>query len=260
MIKIFLLTALALQLNTIFSQDITVSVKKGKVIINDKEFSNSYPKQILKTDKISASTDAILLIRKSTSAELIKCPCSDLSFAQISKKLSSSKAKVTTYTNVVFNKPLQSEVKPQKGGVSRGTGGEIDTFSINIVDSAWIMNDLYRVEWHSDFESTPIGNIVLYSQEADTPIEESSKKYIDLKTLKAGWYHIDFKIRQKGLTESWNTEASYIFYVPTPDEKEQVLMELKGISEELKQFEDEEFSKIILDSYKKEHHLVGLSE
>ena len=30
--KIFLLTALALQLNTIFSQDITVSVKKGKVI------------------------------------------------------------------------------------------------------------------------------------------------------------------------------------------------------------------------------------
>jgi len=78
--------------------------------------------------------------------------------------------------------------------------------------------------------------------------------------LQAGWYHIDFKIRQKGLTESWNTEASYIFYVPTLEEKEQVLMELKGISEELKQFEDEEFSKIILDSYKKEHHLVGLSE
>ena len=257
--KIFLLTALSLQLNSIFSQDITVSVKKGKVIINDKEFSNSYPKKILKTDKISASTDAILLIRKSTSAELIKCPCSDLSFAQISKKLSSSKAKVTTYTNVVFNKPLQSEVKPQKGGVSRGTGGEIDTFSINIVDSAWIMNDLYRVEWHSDFESTPL-NIGLYSQEADTPIEESSKKYIDLKTLKAGWYHIDLKIQQKGLTESWDYTDSYIFYVPTPDEKEQVLMELKGISEELKQFEDEEFSKIILDSYKKEHHLVGLSE
>ena len=67
--KIFLLTALALQLNTIFSQDITVSVKKGKVIINDKEFSNSYPKKIVKTDKISASTDAILLIRKSSSAK-----------------------------------------------------------------------------------------------------------------------------------------------------------------------------------------------
>ena len=40
--KIFLLTALSLQLNIIFSQDITVSVKKGKVKINNEEFSNLY--------------------------------------------------------------------------------------------------------------------------------------------------------------------------------------------------------------------------
>ncbi|MFZ9587871.1 MAG: hypothetical protein ACO29U_09740 [Crocinitomicaceae bacterium] len=81
-----------------------------------------------------------------------------------------------------------------------------------------------------------------------------------MKGLQSGWYHIDFEINQKAATESWTAEASYVFYVPTVQEKEQVMLEYKGIKEELEQFEDDELSEIILDSYRKDRRLFGLSE
>jgi hypothetical protein len=260
MTKLICFLFLAVQFNQLSAQDLTLSVKKGKAVINGKDMLTNYPpKKIQKTDKISATDNSILVIRKGSSITKINCPCTNLSFALLNKKLSSSKAKVS-YADVIFNKPLETEAKPQGGSVSRGEGGVLDTFSINIMDTAWVMNDFYRVKWNSDLPSKQLGSIRLYSKLSTEPILESSEKHIDLKALNPGWYHLDFEIEQKANTESWNLEASYVFYIPTKEEKEQVLIEYQGITEELKQFEDDELSEIILDAYVTDRRLYGLGE
>lgn len=260
MIKFLLFLLLCVSVNFAQAQDLMLSVKRGKAIINGKDWLVNYPpKKIVKTDKISATDNAILLIRKGSAIAKINCPCTSLSFTVLNNKVAANKSKVT-YADVIFNKPLEAEAKKQTGGVSRGTEGEIDTLSINLVDTAWIMNDVYRVQWRSDLPSTQVGNMRLYQVNKSTPIIESAEKYLDLKGLQSGWYHIDFEINQKAATESWTAEASYVFYVPTAQEKEQVMQEYKGIKEELEQFEDDELSEIILDSYRKDRRLFGLSE
>lgn len=260
MTKLICFLFLVVQFHQLSAQDLTLSVKKGKAVINGKDMLTNYPpKKIQKTDKISATDNSILVIRKGSSITKISCPCTGLNYALLNKKITASKAKVS-YADVIFNKPLEKESSRQEGKVSRGEGGELDTFSINIVDTAWIMNDFYRVKWNSDLPSKQLGSIRLYSKLSNEPILESTEKHIDLKALNPGWYHLDFEIEQKGNTESWTLENSYIFYIPTKEEKEQVLIEYQGITEELKQFEDDELSEIILDAYVSDRRLYGLGE
>jgi len=260
MTKLIVLIFLFFGFNQFYAQEVTLSVKKGKAVINGKEWLTTYPpKSILKSDKISASDNAILLIRKGSSIAKINCPCTELSFTLLNKKLAANKTKVT-YADVIFNKPLEAEAKAQKGGVSRGSGSELDTFSINIVDTAWIMNDPYRIQWRSDLPSKQLGKMRIYQENSNSPIIESTEKFIDIKGLNPGLYHVDFDIEQNSSTQNWTLEASYFFYIPTKEEKEQVLIEYKGIIDELNQFGDEELSKIILDDYKKARRLYGLSE
>lgn len=257
--KIYSILVAVVVIQFTYAQDIMISVKKGKATINGKEWLTNYPpKKIGKTDLISATENSILLIRKGSSIAKINCPCSKLNFAGLAKKIAAN-GKNLSYTSVIFNKPLEARVKTQTGGVSRGSGA-LDTFSINLIDSAWIMNDEYKVQWRSDLPSEQLGNLRLVKLNENFVSKESTENNITLLNLTSGWYHLDFALKQSSVKENWTLEATYLFYIPTEKEKEQVLNEIKGITEELNQFEDEELSDIILEAHKKDRRLYGLSE
>ena len=259
MIKYISLLIIAFQIATLSAQNITISVKKGSAKINNEEWLPNYPpKKILKTDKISASENTILLVRKGNSFKDIKCPCPNLSYNSISKKLTSNSYNIS-YFDIIFNQPLEVAAKTQKGGASRGIESEIDTFSINLIDSAWIMNDEYFVQWKSDFPSKQLGNMKLYKKDdVSSPIVESEKNIIQLQGLSPGWYQLDFDVDLTIGLDLLKYSCSYVFLIPTNEEKMRVQKEIVGIAEELNKFENEELKSIILDEYKTSRRLYGL--
>ena len=261
MIKYISLLIIAFQIATLSAQNITISVKKGSAKINNQEWLPNYPpKKILKTDKISASENTILLVRKGTSFKDIKCPCPNLSYNSISKKLTSNSYNVS-YFDIIFNQPIEADAKSQINGASRGIETEIDTFSINLIDSAWIMNDEYFVHWKSDFPSKQLGNMKLYKKDdVSSPIVESEKNIIQLQGLSPGWYQLDFDVDLTIGLDVLNYSCSYVFLIPTNEEKMRVQKEIIGITEELNKFENEELKSIILDEYKTSRRLYGLNE
>ena len=261
MIKIFSLLFLVFQIATLSAQNITISVKKGTATINNTKRTSKNPgMKIYKADKISASQDAILLFRKGSSTLNINCPCPNLSYNSISKKLTSNSYNIS-YFDIFFNQPIEAAAKSQKGGASRGNGTEIDTFSINLIDSAWIMNDEYFVQWKSDFPSKQLGNMKLYKKEdVCSPIVESEKSFIELQGLSPGWYQLDFNLNLTIGIELMAYSRSYVFLIPTIEEKMRVQKEIIGITEELNKFENEELKSIILDEYKTNRRLYGLEE
>lgn len=261
--KLILLLILVVQIETLYAQDIKLSVKKGIAKINGKEWLKNYPpKSILKTDKISASENAILIFRKGSSFARINCPCTNLSYKIISKKLTLNSVNISPSTiDVIFNKPLEAEASKQKGGVSRGDVTEIDTFSINLIDSAWIMSDEYFVHWESDFPSKQLGNMKLYKKDdVSSPIVESEKNIINLQGLSPGWYQLDFEVELSITLKTYNVNGSLVFLLPTNEEKMQVLNEITAIIKELNQFENEELTSIIIDEFKNTRRLYGLNK
>ena len=266
--KYLSLLIIAFQISTLSAQNITISVKKGTAKINNQEWLVKYPpKIILKTDKISVSENAILLVRKGSSVDDINCPCPNLSYSSISKKLSSkskknsSNSRNISYLDIIFNQPIEADAKSQINGATRGIESEIDTFSINLIDSAWIMNDEYFVQWKSDFPSKQLGNMKLYKKDdVSSPIVESEKNIIQLQGLSPGWYQLDFDVDLTIGLDLLKYSCSYVFLIPTNEEKLQVQNEIIGITEELNKFENEELKSIILDEYKTNRRLYGLNE
>ena len=261
MIKIISLLILVFQITTLSAQNIAISVKKGIAIINNSKRSSKDPgMKIYKADKISASQDAILLFRKGSSTLNINCPCPNLSYNSISKKLTSNSYNIS-YFDIFFNQPIEAAAKSQKGGASRGNGTEIDTFSINLIDSAWIMNDEYFVQWKSDFPSKQLGNMKLYKKDdVSSPIVESEKNIINLQGLSPGWYQLDFEVELSITLKTYNVNGSLVFLLPTNEEKMKVLNEITAIIKELNQFENEELKSIILNEYKSNRRLYGLND
>jgi hypothetical protein len=234
-----------------------MSVKKGKVSINGKDWLSSYPpKPLKKNDKIVASNNAILLFRKGSSIVKISCPCKDLSYSSISKKLTSNGVKVS-YSDIIFNKPLEAEAKKQHGGVSRGNGSEIDTFAINISDSAWVMNHPYFIEWKSSFLSKTNGPIQLFNKGSENPIKESTSNKIEINNLVPGWYNIKLKASVFVETNDIQVDANYIFYIPTEQEKIDLLQEIDNLKKELVLL-GEDITEIILGEFVQSKRLYGL--
>lgn len=257
--KLFLLLILATQIQTLSAQNILLSVKKGTARINGKEWLPNYPPlKLYKVDKISTSEDAILLFQKGFSTTNMNGKYTNLSYNTISKKFASNTVKVS-YIDVIFNIPIEAESESQKGGVSRGTGAELDTFSINLIDSAWIMNDEYFVHWKSDFPSKQIGSMKLSKKSnLSIPIMESEDATIPLKDLTPGWYQLDFSFEQTIGIKLLNYTYSYIFLIPSQEEKLQIQKDIEEITKELNEFENEELKSIILNEYMINRRLYGL--
>ena len=122
------------------------------------------------------------------------------------------------------------------------------------------MNDEYFVQWKSDFPSKQLGNMKLYKKEdVSSPIVESENN-IKLQGLLPGWYQLEFNVDLTIGIELINYARTYVFLIPTMEEKMQVQKEIIGITEELNKFENEELKSIILNEYKTNRRLYGLEE
>lgn len=238
--------------NVTLSQ-VQIFVKNGTLTVGQTTHQAGAVVSLKTSDKVVTSEKTKAIVKKQSQLmELEKNKT--YTYNQIQEKLD----KKSNFTQAFVNAATSQQVVQKRNIGAAPRGLEIDSFSINLLDTAWIMNDFYRVKWNSDLPSKQLGSIRLYSSLSTEPILESTEKHIDIKALNPGWYHIDFDIEQKGNTESWMLENRYVFYIPTKEEKEQVLIEYQGITEELKQFEDDELSDIIIDAYLSERRLYGL--
>lgn len=101
----------------------------------------------------------------------------------------------------------------------------------------------------------------LYKKEdVCSPIVESEKSFIELQGLSPGWYQLDFNLNLTIGIELMAYSRSYVFLIPTIEEKMRVQKEIIGITEELNKFENEELKSIIRDEYKTNRRLYGLEE
>ncbi|MFM7684279.1 MAG: hypothetical protein ACKO7P_16295, partial [Bacteroidota bacterium] len=197
MIKAFILCVLPLSvISNINAQDILLSVKKGEITIDKVKWLSTYPpKKLNKSTIINSSNDAIILVRKGSKLAKIYCPCNNLTYSDLSQKINVQAIKSNSYSNVIFNKPLESEIGTQKGSVSRGTD-QSETFYINIIDSALIFNNEYNINWRSTNDLKYIEPPKIKSLVDDTIIELNGLNNIQLSQFKPGLYEFTLKASQ----------------------------------------------------------------
>ena len=213
------------------AQDVMVAVKKGSAIVNGAKLqSNSLPKKITKSTVISGENGTVLLVKKGDKYTKIYCPCNDIKYSEIIKNLGQSSVKSSTYTQVIFNKPIENEVGTQKGSVSRGEGyGQ--TFFINIEDSMLIFNETFFIEWKSQSEL----NFTVWPQLKNLQTEQveqlDKSNGFEVTPLTSGWYQLYFEAQTILDEKSVNLKLNVPFYIPTDEEKKKILFEINEIRE-----------------------------
>jgi hypothetical protein len=253
---LFILFVVLFFITNLKAQDIFVAVKKGAVTINDATVtSKSLPKKVTKNTRISSKKEAILLINKGSKYNKIYCPCEELSYADITKKLSQQPVKGNSSTQVIFNKPLEKEGGAQKGSVSRGGNGEQD-FYINIEDSAVIFNASYSIEWKTPFQITYSKQPELLNLETKLTQQLSSNSSIETATLVSGWYELSFEGQTVIDSKLVSIKLRIPFQIPTPEQKELIsaeIEELKAATIDL----GEDIFEIYLNEYLLSKHILG---
>lgn len=238
------------------AQDILVSVKKGFITIDQVRWQSTYPpKKLNKTSIINSTDDAIILVRKGSKFAKIYCPCENLNYSVINQKINGQAIKSNSYSNVIFNKPLESEIGTQKGSVSRGTD-QSETFYINIVDSALIFNNEYNINWRSTNELKYIEPPKIKSLVDDTFIELNGLNNIQLSQFKTGWYEFTLKASQISGENTVAINVKSIFRVLTQEEKNQILLEIEKIKKETTLL-GEDIYEIYLQDFLNSNKIIG---
>jgi len=252
----FILIVILSFITNLKAQDILVAVKKGAVTINDATVtSKSLPKKVTKNTRISSKQEAILLINKGSKYNKIYCPCEELSYADITKKLGQQSIKGNSSTQVIFNKPLEKEGGAQKGSVSRGGNSEQDFF-INIEDSALIFNASYSIEWKSPYEITYSKQPELLNLETNLTQQLSSNSSIETATLVPGWYELYFEGQTLLNSKLVSIKLRIPFQIPTLEQKELISAEIEEIKAATIDL-GEDIYEIYLNEYLLSKHILG---
>jgi hypothetical protein len=248
MIKAIILCVFALciilQIN---AQDILLSVKKGAITIDKVQWLSTYPpKKISKTSIINSSDDAIILVRKGSKLAKIYCPCNNLKYSEVNQKINGQAIKSNSYSNVIFNKPLETEIGTQKGSVSRGTE-QSEAFYINILDSALIFNNDYTINWRSTNELKYLEPPKIKSLVDNTIIEFNDFNNILLSQLKPGWYELNLKATPISNVKNDVIQINRAFKVLSQKEKDEILLETERIKKETELLGEDIYEIYLLD-------------
>jgi hypothetical protein len=243
-------------LKTIVAQDILLSVKKGTVLIDQTNWQVSYPpKKITKSSTISSNGEAILLVRKGSKYAKIYCPCENLSYTQINQKINSQAIKSNSYSNVIFNKPLETELGVQKGSASRG-GGQEDNFYINIEDSSVIYNPEFVIEWRSPSNLSYIDGPQLINSKDSSVRLLPSQTSIETVDLEPGWYTLKFKANTMIKEQNVVLNAVIPFYIPSNEEKEKINLNIEELKRSTIAF-GEDIYEIYLTEFLTKNRILG---
>jgi hypothetical protein len=238
------------------AQDVMVAVKKGSAVVNGAKLqSNSLPKKITKSTLINAESGTVLLVKKGDKYTKIYCPCKDLKYPEIVKNIGQQSVKGNSYTQVIFNKPIEKEGGTQKGSVSRGGNGEQE-FYINIEDSAIIFNASYTIEWKSPFEITYSKQPELRNLETKQTQQLPSNSAIETATLVPGWYELYFEGQTVLDSKQVSIKLSIPFQMPTPAQKALISAEIEQIKAATIDL-GEDIYEIYLDEYLLSNRILG---
>lgn len=238
------------------AQDVMVAVKKGSALVNGAMLqSNSLPKKITKSTVINAESGTVLLVKKGDKYTKIYCPCNDLKYTEIVKNLGQQSVKGNSYTQVIFNKPIEKEGGAQKGSVSRG-GNEEQSFYINIEDSAIIFNETYTIEWKTPFETTYSIQPELRNLETKQTQQLPSNSAIETATLVPGWYELYFEGQTVLDSKLVSIKLRIPFLMPTPEQIALISAEIEQIKAATIDL-GEDIYEIYLDEYLLSKHIVG---
>jgi hypothetical protein len=240
----------------ISAQDILLSVKKGTVTVDKVQWLSTYPpKKLNKTSVINSSNDAIILVRKNSKYAKIYCPCENLKYSEINQKINGQAIKSNSYSNVIFNKPLETEIGKQKGSVSRGAEQD-EAFFINISDSALVFNTDYTISWRSSNELKYLEQPKIKSVVDNTIIELNEVNNVELTQLAPGWYELSFKASSITSQNDILIQLSVVFKVLTQQEKDKILIDTERIQKETALFGEDIYEIYLLD-YLNSNKILG---
>ena len=238
------------------AQDVMVAVKKGSALVNSAKLqSNSLPKKITKSTVINAESGTVLLVKKGDKYTKIYCPCNDLKYSEIVKNIGQQSVKSNSYTQVIFNKPIENDGGTQKGSVSRGEGQE-QTFFINIEDSALIYNTAFFIEWKSPSELKYTVVPQLKNLQTQQVEPHAKPNGFEVAPLTSGWYQLYFEAQTILDGKAVNLKLNVPFYIPTDEERKNISSEINEIREGTMDLGEDIFE-LFLNDYLLTHRIAG---
>jgi hypothetical protein len=169
-----------------------------------------------------------------------------LKYSEVNQKINGQAIKSNSYSNVIFNKPLETEIGTQKGSVSRGTE-QSEAFYINILDSALIFNNDYTINWRSTNELKYLEPPKIKSLVDNTIIEFNDFNNILLSQLKPGWYELNLKATPISNVKNDVIQINRAFKVLSQKEKDEILLETERIKKETELLGEDIYEIYLLD-------------
>jgi hypothetical protein len=239
-----------------FGQSLEISVKKGVVTVNNsKRTPNHLPLTLSKDAKISSAESAILIAHKGTKYAKIYCPCENLTYSAVLSKVNQQAIQGSSYSHVVFSKPIESEQGVQKGSSSRG-GGETETYEFNTVDSAFIYNQDYNIWWKFPNPLNYLEAPVIVDMSGNVVAHIGTENSFNTSTLSPGWYVLKFKAETRLEDHKANLTIANPFKILDVSEKADIASLISAIEMQTKEFGDDIFE-IYLEDFLLSNRIVG---